>query len=112
MANGKFHRKNTMKDPTLERIIREVSKEMNVSQDLIWRIYNHYYYALFKIITKVKYNLLNFEEKKKQALNAKIPGFGRVLNRYGKQVIKANYKVNKDGKKDESNQVEQRDKKQ
>ncbi len=106
MANGKFHRKNTMRDPTLERIVREVADEMNCSQDLIWRMYNHYYFALFKLITKVKYGLLNFEEKKKQALNAKIPGFGRVLNKYGKRVIKANYKVNE---KDKTNQSEQAD---
>jgi len=76
-----------MRDPILEKIVREVAEEVGCSQDLVLRVYNHYYYFVFKKITAVKYKYLNFEEKKKQAVNIRIPGLGRFLHKYGKTTI-------------------------
>ena len=83
-----------MRDPILEKIVKEVAKETGYSQDLIWRVYNHYYYFIFKKMTEIKYQYLNFTEKKKQAVNIKIPGLGRFLHKYGRTIVELKNKKN------------------
>jgi hypothetical protein len=71
-------------DKDLAEIIREVAEELHVDIQLVERVYYHYIGMLYRLMTAVKYRYLTTELKRKHAVNVSIPGFGRILHRYGK----------------------------
>lgn len=71
-------------DKELARIIREVADELHIDINIVEKVYYHYIGMLYDLMTAVKYRYLTPELKKKNAVNISIPGFGRILHRYGK----------------------------
>lgn len=71
-------------DKDLERIKAEVAAELNISAELVNKVYNHYIGYLFKRMTQYKYRDMNKEYKRQHAVNISIPGFGRILHKFGK----------------------------
>lgn len=71
-------------DKVLDSIIKEVAEELGIKVEVIWRVYNHFYFFIFKLITESDLKSYNTETKRKLAHNIILPGIGRLLNKYGK----------------------------
>lgn len=80
-----MHKRNTSKDPELDRIIQKVANELGVSDTSVWAVYNHFYLFIFKLMTRIPLATLNPETRRIEATNINIPGFGRFCNKYGKK---------------------------
>lgn len=79
-----MHRKNVSKDSTLERLVNETAEELGIKVDTVWRVFNHFYYYIYKMLTETQLKYFTRDKKREEAVNISIPGLGRILNRYGK----------------------------
>lgn len=79
-----MHKRNTTKDSTLEKMVNETAKELGVKTDVVWKVFNHFYYYTYGLITRVPLKYFTRDKKREECKNITIPGFGRLLNRYGK----------------------------
>lgn len=82
-----------MKDKELEKILNEVAKETGINVKVVIAVYKHFMNYIYKNMTKVKLRYMNKDFIRANAININIPGFGRLLNKYGKT-----YKKVKNGK--------------
>ena len=83
-----------MTDKILEKIINEVAKEMGVRPKIVLAVYKHFLDYIYKMMTKVKLKHMSKEYIRQHAVNINIPGFGRILNKYGKTIKKRKDKSN------------------
>ncbi len=86
---------NPQNDRTLERLVKETAEELGINVEMIWRVYNHFYSYIYRLVTLDKLGDLNLEKKKELAKNIVIPGFGRLLNAFGKTYKPKGVKENK-----------------
>ena len=71
-------------DSTLTGIVLEVADELGIKVEVVWKVYNHFYSFMFNLMTENDLKSYNTETKRKMAHNFIIPGFGRIINKYGK----------------------------
>lgn len=75
-----------MADKVLEKIINEVAKDMGVRPKIVWAVYKHFLNYIYRMMTKVRLKHMSKEYIREHAVNINIPGFGRILNKYGKTI--------------------------
>jgi len=94
--NPKFTKKEANGDTVLMKLIKETAEELDISADLVWRVYSHFYSFIYDLMTKDNMIPWNTKKRMEIANNITLPGAGRLLNKYGK--LHRLYKKKKDGK--------------
>jgi len=72
-------------DPVLQRIFAEVAKEMNLDVKVVASVYNHFITYIHKQMSSVRLAYMDKSFIRKNAVNISIIGFGKLLNKYGKE---------------------------
>jgi hypothetical protein len=72
-------------DPVLQRIFAEVAKEMNLDIKVIASVYNHFITYIHRQMSAVRLAYMDKDFIRKNAVNINIVGFGKLLNKYGKE---------------------------
>jgi hypothetical protein len=71
-------------DYVLEGIFKEAAEEMGIEASTVKEVYTHFTKHLASKMSEIRYRSLTKEKVREIAINFYIPGFGRILNKYGK----------------------------
>lgn len=84
-------------DPVLYRLVKETAEELGIKPETVWRVFRHHYTFIFKLMTGDSMIMLTPEKRNEVAKNVVLPGFGRLVNKYGKSRAEA-FKYDKNGR--------------
>lgn len=76
----------TNKNGFIDKILAEVAEELHINTTTVAAVYNHFLSYIEKAMTEIKLKYMDKEFIKKHAININVPGFGKILNKYGKTI--------------------------